>query len=85
MAADKSLGGVGEPAVNAEVIVPSNVNDLPNVTRAIYVGGAGNIAVVMLGGQTVTFTAVPVGAILPIRVKQVLSTGTTATLLLCLY
>jgi hypothetical protein len=48
----------------------------------IYVGGAGNVSVVMEDGSTVTFTAPPVGTILPIRVKRVRATGTTATLLI---
>jgi hypothetical protein len=84
-AVDKSLGGEGEPAANAEAISPSDSSELSTVSRALYVGGAGNISVVMLGGQAITLTAVPVGAILPIRVKQVKSTGTTATFLICLY
>lgn len=48
----------------------------------IYVGGAGNVSVVMEDGSTVTFTAPPVGTILPIRVKRVRATLTTATLLI---
>ena len=50
--------------------------------RSIYVGGAGNVAVKTLGGNTVTFTAPPVGTVLPVEVSQVLATGTTATLLI---
>lgn len=49
---------------------------------AIYVGGTGDVAVLTEAGNTVTFSAVPVGTILPIRVTKVLSAGTTATLLL---
>jgi len=48
----------------------------------IYVGGAGNVSVIMESGDTVTFTAPPVGTILPIRVKRVRATATTATLLI---
>jgi hypothetical protein len=51
----------------------------PNVFTRLYVGGAGNLAVVTEAGNTVTFTAVPVGTQLEIRVKQILATGTTAT------
>lgn len=54
-------------------------------TRAIYVGGTGNISCIMDKGQTVLFSAVPVGTILPIETSQVLSTNTTATLLIALY
>ena len=50
--------------------------------RAIYVGGAGNVAVQTVGGNTVTFTAPPVGSILPVEVQKVMSTNTTATLLI---
>lgn len=47
----------------------------------IYVGGAGDVAVTTSNGETVTFSAVPVGTILPITVKQVMSTNTTASLM----
>lgn len=50
--------------------------------RSLYVGGAGDVAVTMFNGDAVTFSAVPAGTILPICVKQVKSTGTTATLIL---
>ena len=52
-----------------------------NVFGSIYVGGAGNVTVVTEGGQTVTFTAPPVGTILPIRTSKV-TAATTATLLI---
>lgn len=47
--------------------------------RALYIGGTGAVAVTMEGGGDVTFAAVPAGAVLPIRVTKVLSTGTAAT------
>lgn len=50
--------------------------------KSIYVGGAGAVAVKTEDGTTLTFAAVPVGTILPIRTTLVLSTGTTATLLI---
>lgn len=51
--------------------------------RAIYVGGAGDVAVVMEGGgAAVTFKAPPVGTILPVRTSKVMATNTTATLLI---
>lgn len=48
---------------------------------AIYVGGAGVVAAVFQDGTVVNFTAVA-GQILPIRIKRVNSTNTTATLLM---
>jgi hypothetical protein len=50
--------------------------------KSIYVGGTGDVAVKTEDGTTLTFKAVPVGSILPIRTTLVLSTGTTATLLI---
>ena len=55
--------------------------------RAIYVGGAGNVAVKTTASATaVTFTAPPVGTILPINIDggQIMATNTTATLLVAL-
>lgn len=48
----------------------------------IYVGGTGDVAVKTANGETVTFSAVPVGTILPITVQKIMSTNTTATLIL---
>ena len=45
----------------------------------LYIGGAGNVAVTGEDGQDVTFTAVPVGTVLRLRVRKVKATGTTAT------
>ncbi|MEX0279694.1 MAG: hypothetical protein AB3N13_00740 [Arenibacterium sp.] len=66
------------PATKAEVIAPDDANELAYFTRAIYVGSSGNLSVVMLSGDTVTLSNIQSGVIYPIRVRQVLSTGTTA-------
>ena len=84
-AIDATQAGYGQPAVCAAAVTPHNTNELEVISRALYVGGAGDVKVKMLGDQEVTFSAVPAGSILPIRVKQVFSTGTTATLILNLY
>ena len=68
------------PGRYAEAVTPSNSVDLTRVSRALFVGGAGNLSVVMAGnGETVVFIGVPAGAVLPIRVSRVNSTSTTAT------
>lgn len=51
----------------------------------LYVGGAGNISVITIGGDQITFNSVPAGTVLPIQVRQVRSTSTTATLLNALW
>lgn len=64
----------------AVAVTPSDTTNLTNVTRGLFVGGVGNLSVVMAGdGATVVFTGVPAGAFLPIRVSRVNSTLTTAT------
>lgn len=76
---------ISAPYMKAFAITPNDGTDLPTNTRAIYVGGAGNVAAILEGDTaSVTFTAPPVGSILPIAAKRVLSTGTTATLLIAL-
>lgn len=63
----------------------SSVNDLTvPISVSIYVGGTGNVAVVMAGGDgtPVVFTAVPAGTTLPVRAVRVAATLTTATLML---
>ena len=52
---------------------------IPPTCRAVYIGGAGNVKVDMADGSTVTFEAVPVGTFMPIQVRKVYATGTTAT------
>jgi hypothetical protein len=70
----------------AVVITPSDT--AAQSYRAIYVGGAGNVALVPEGQSSasaesaVTFTAVVLGTILPVSCKKVMNTNTTATLLI---
>lgn len=51
----------------------------------LYVGGAGNVKVTTIGGDIITFTATPVGQVLPVQVIKLHSTGTTATLVNALW
>lgn len=73
-----SSSGLSSPASDAFAITPDDGTDLTQIPRAIYVGSAGDLAVVMKGGGTVTFTGVPAGALLSIRTARILATGTTA-------
>ncbi len=72
-----------EPATGAFAITPSDTAMLSINTRAVHVGASGALKVTMVNGDTVTFTGA-VG-IMPIRVKQVFSTGTNATGITGLY
>jgi hypothetical protein len=67
------------PPEDAVTITPSDAaGAMSHVTRAIYVGAAGDIALLMQSGATVVLRGVPSGSFLPLRVRQVLATGTTA-------
>jgi hypothetical protein len=68
-----------DPADNAAAVTPNDSTDLTNTARALYVGSTGDVKVDTAAGDTVTFGTVPSGAILPVRVKRVYSTGTTAS------
>lgn len=60
-------------------ITPDDSNDLAVDAGSIYVGVTGNIALVTVGGTTLTFLAVQAGSILAVKARRVLATGTTAT------
>lgn len=77
--------GLNAPAFGAFQITPDDATPLPNVTRAIYVGGEGNLTVTMAHGQTVTLTAVQPGMMYPLRCKEVHQTGTSASGIVGLY
>lgn len=77
--------GLNSPAFDAFVVSPDDNVALPHVTRAIYVGGGGDLTITMAHGQTVTFTAVQPGMMYPLRCSAVLLTGTTASGIVGLY
>lgn len=60
------------------VVTKSDVTVLTNV-RALYVGGAGDVAVTFADGTSATHVGVLAGSVLPVQATKVLSTGTTAT------
>jgi len=71
--------GLSSPVSSGEDITPSDSSELAHFTRVIYVGGEGDVRVKLLSGDDVTLVSVPAGAMYPIRVRQVFSTGTTAS------
>jgi len=77
--------GLTSPAIDGENVVPSDSSALNNVTRALYVGGGGDLQAELVSGRQVSFTALPSGAMLPLRLTRVLATGTTATGLVALW
>lgn len=82
---DSFKANLSSPVQSAVAVTPNDNADLATVSRALYIGGAGNLAVILADdSSSVTFTGVLAGSILPIRAKRVLSTNTTATTILAL-
>jgi len=78
------------PAANAKSVTPSDSTTLAGgVTKALYIGTGGNIAVVMVGdGDTshaTVFTGVLGGTILPVQAVRVNNTSTTASNIVAMY
>ena len=73
------------PAEDGAAVVPSDGADLAQVTRAIYVGQGGTLAVQLASGAQVALNGVPGGTLLPLRVRRVRSTGTTASGIVALW
>ena len=73
------------PAAYAAAVTPSDTVDLANETRALYAGGAGDLSVETIAGNTVTLAGAVAGSVIPIRIKRVNSTNTTATNIVALW
>ena len=69
---------------DAAAVTPSDTADLPQFS-VIYVGGAGAVKVTTAQGTAVTFSGLNAGTVLPVRVRRVWATGTTATLLTAVF
>jgi len=68
------------PAESCFAIVPSDSEDLPRATKAIYIGGGGDLTLIPVRGDAaVTFRNLASGSILDVRVRAVQVSGTTAT------
>ncbi len=62
-------------------VTPSDTTPLTDV-RALYIGGAGDVVVRMIGdGSVLTFKGVPGGTLLPVQVDRVMA-ATAATFIL---
>jgi len=68
------------PASKFVVLVPDdNVDLTPTNIRGVWVGIGGDLAIVGLNDVTpITLQGIPTGALLPIMVKKILATGTSA-------
>jgi hypothetical protein len=75
----------------AAAVTPSDTVNIPSVTGGtnngcvLYIGGAGNVKVLTVGGDEVTFFSAQAGLVIPVQVLKVFSTGTTATNIVALW
>ena len=78
----------------AAVVTPSDTVNIPSVSAqngsgnngcVLYVGGAGNLRVLTIGGDDVLFSNIQAGSFLPVQVQRVYSTNTTATGIVALW
>ena len=78
-------------AGRALTIVPSDTVNIPDVSGGtnngcvLYVGTAGNLRVLTVGGDDVTFIGINTGAFIPVQVLRVFATGTTASNIIALW
>jgi hypothetical protein len=81
----KHTRSLTSPPEHGQAVAPSDGTDLVHVTRALFVGTGGDVAVRLQDGTVLTFANVPTGALIPIRATRVLATGTTANQILGLW
>lgn len=84
-----------KPGENAVAVTPSDSTGIkspgsqPIVTRGLWIGGSGDISVEMVGpqmdDQTVVFTGIASGTLLPLAITRVNATLTTATSLVAIW
>ncbi len=66
------------PATDIQAVTPSDTDDLPMIAIALYVETGGTVSFVTASGHA-RQVAVPDFTILPVGVRKVDATGTTAT------
>jgi hypothetical protein len=67
------------PPEHGAEVDPDDAAPLGHVTRALFVGGGGDVRVRLLGGAVVTLRGVAAGTLIPLRATHVLAAGTSAT------
>lgn len=77
---------VSAPATRLAAVVPHDVNALPDIPKALFVGTGGDL---MLrgsgGGGDALLKNVADGSVIPVRAQYVRATGTSAADIVALY
>ena len=75
----------------AAAVTPSDTVDIAAVTGGsnngcvLYIGGFGDVKVLTVGGDAITFAGVNGGTFMPVQVLKVFATGTSATDIVALW
>ena len=78
----------------AAAVTPSDTANIPSVSTedgrgnngcVLYIGGFGDVKVLTVGGDAITFANVNGGTFMPVQVLRVFSTGTTSTDIVALW
>jgi co-chaperonin GroES (HSP10) len=75
---------VQSSAQKAVDVIPSDATVLA-VTKGLYMGATGDVAVTMVDGSQVIFKNLSGGIVHPLSVTKVKATGTTATNIIAVY
>lgn len=73
------------PAEKYDAITPHDTNNLATPTRGLYVGVSGDVKVISIDGNDVTFAGLMAGTIHAISCTRVYATGTAATGIVGIY
>lgn len=73
------------PVRGGATVATSDTIDLPRGARALYIGTGGDVKVITIDGNTLTFVGVASGSILPVSCSRVFATGTAASNIVALY
>lgn len=72
-------------ARRALAVTPSDSNNLSVIPKALWISGAGTLSVIAVddgdAGTPVALGSLSVGTLVPLRVRRVRATGTTATVI----
>lgn len=82
VAKDPHAGTLINFGTKSRAVVPSDTVDIDPYPKAVVLNSAGDICVLPIenaDGVTQTFYGCPVGFVVPLRVRRVLLTGTTAS------
>lgn len=71
------VSGLDSPGYSGANLAPDDNSDLAKVTRALWIGGAGDLSVILASGDAVTFNNA--SSWMPLRIKKLNATGTTAS------